>query len=252
MELRGPERPLQPVNGTGGCLRGEDRTVARSCPLQLAVVHGPRNPVRDFWSCGRLRRCRSSVVEHSLGKGEVVSSILTGSTRKTKQIKHFCAGALPFPPALNRERNLFPPLGVGENWGTLFYGCSAPFHCSVSRWSPFSRCLGVKRDLRRVIESIVSATTSAQSSNQTARLAKERTPQAGYRREHVLGGRLNGSHRLEGGGDRVRLSRQLERDAIDFGDVKPWRHTYAKRRPPDGSRGCSEGSERYSPGGGCK
>ena len=25
-------------------------------------------------------RCRSSVVEHSLGKGEVVSSILTGST----------------------------------------------------------------------------------------------------------------------------------------------------------------------------
>ncbi len=29
------------------------------------------------------RRCRSSVVEHSLGKGEVVSSILTGSTRKS-------------------------------------------------------------------------------------------------------------------------------------------------------------------------
>ena len=83
-------------------------------------------------------------------------------------------------------------------------------------------------------------------------LAKERTPQAGYRREHVFGGRLNGSHRLEGGGDRVRLSRQLERDAIDFGYVKPWRHTYAKRRPPDGSRGCSEGCERYSPSGGCQ
>ena len=80
-------------------------------------------------------------------------------------------------------------------------------------------------------------------------LAKERTPQAGYRREHVLGGRLNGSHRLEGGGDRVRLSRQLERDAIDFGYVKPWRHTYAKRQP-DGSRGCGEGTERYSPSGG--
>jgi hypothetical protein len=28
------------------------------------------------------RRCRSSVVEHPLGKGEVVSSILTGSTKK--------------------------------------------------------------------------------------------------------------------------------------------------------------------------
>src|SRR6185295_17501617 len=30
------------------------------------------------------RRCRSSVVEHSLGKGEVVSSILTGSTRYSR------------------------------------------------------------------------------------------------------------------------------------------------------------------------
>ncbi len=33
--------------------------------------------------------CRSSVVEHSLGKGEVVSSILTGSTRKLNKIKSF-------------------------------------------------------------------------------------------------------------------------------------------------------------------
>jgi hypothetical protein len=33
-------------------------------------------------------RCRSSVVEHPLGKGEVVSSILTGSTRKFAQIRH--------------------------------------------------------------------------------------------------------------------------------------------------------------------
>jgi hypothetical protein len=62
-------------------------------------------------------------------------------------------------------------------------------------------------------------------------LAKERTPQAGYRREHVFGGRLNGSHRLEGGGDRVRLSRQLKRDAIDDGHVGPWQHTNAKRKP---------------------
>jgi hypothetical protein len=60
-------------------------------------------------------------------------------------------------------------------------------------------------------------------------LAKERTQQAGYQREHVFGGRLRGSHRLDGGGDRVRLSRQLERDAITSGYVRPWRHTYAKR-----------------------
>jgi hypothetical protein len=60
-------------------------------------------------------------------------------------------------------------------------------------------------------------------------LAKERTPQAGYRRHHVLGGRLRGSHRLDGGGDRVRLSRDLERDAIDAGFVEQWRHANARR-----------------------
>ena len=60
-------------------------------------------------------------------------------------------------------------------------------------------------------------------------LAKERTPQAGYARHHMLGGRLRGSHRLDGGGDRVRLSRDLERDAIDAGYVEPWQHTNARR-----------------------
>jgi hypothetical protein len=60
-------------------------------------------------------------------------------------------------------------------------------------------------------------------------LAKERTPQAGYRREHLLGGRVKGSHRLQGGGDRVRLSRELERDAIEAGAVQPWQRTNAKR-----------------------
>ncbi len=59
-------------------------------------------------------------------------------------------------------------------------------------------------------------------------LAKERTPQAGYRLTN-LGGRLSGSHRLEGGGDRVRLSRELERDAIDAGVIRPWIHTNARR-----------------------
>src|SRR5450755_1540324 len=59
-------------------------------------------------------------------------------------------------------------------------------------------------------------------------LAKERTPQAGYRRRD-LGGRIRGSHRLPGGGDRVRLSRQLERDAIEAGLVDRWKHTNAKR-----------------------
>jgi hypothetical protein len=60
-------------------------------------------------------------------------------------------------------------------------------------------------------------------------LAKERTPQAGFRRNHMLGGRLGGSHKLAGGGDRVRLSRDLERDAITAGYVQDWQRTYARR-----------------------
>jgi hypothetical protein len=60
-------------------------------------------------------------------------------------------------------------------------------------------------------------------------LSKERTPQAGYGREHLLGGRLKGSHRLAGGGDRVRLSRALERDAIEAGYVDAWQHSNARR-----------------------
>jgi hypothetical protein len=60
-------------------------------------------------------------------------------------------------------------------------------------------------------------------------LSRERTPQAGYGREYKLGGRLKGSHRLEGGGDRVRLSRALERDAIEAGYVDAWQHSNARR-----------------------
>jgi hypothetical protein len=60
-------------------------------------------------------------------------------------------------------------------------------------------------------------------------LCKERTPQAGYRRAHMLGGRLRGSHRLAGGGDRVRLSADLRDDAVAVRYIEPWRRTNAKR-----------------------
>jgi hypothetical protein len=59
-------------------------------------------------------------------------------------------------------------------------------------------------------------------------LVKERTPQAGYGRSD-LGGRIRGAHPIEGGGDRVRLSRELERDATEAGLVQDWRRTNAKR-----------------------
>ncbi len=60
-------------------------------------------------------------------------------------------------------------------------------------------------------------------------LIKERTPQAGFGRSD-LGGRIRGAHPIEGGGDRVRLSRELERDAIEAGLVEPWQRTNAKRK----------------------
>jgi hypothetical protein len=60
-------------------------------------------------------------------------------------------------------------------------------------------------------------------------LVKERAPQASFGRTD-LGGRIRGSHKIEGGGDRVRLSRELERDAIDAGLIQDWQHTNAKRK----------------------
>jgi hypothetical protein len=84
-------------------------------------------------------------------------------------------------------------------------------------------------------------------------LAKERTPHTGYRRSHMFGGRLAGSHRLPGGDDRVRLSRELERDATEAGYVKPWRRTKARRsleRKPYRLRGCSSPAGGKAPSGG--
>src|SRR5215469_2294769 len=101
-----------------------------SCGSARLRGHVPYGKDRRAISClSRLlkARCRSSVVEHSLGKGEVVCSIHTGSTTKTKQIKCFSGGALPFPPIVDRERNVFPPAKLGENPGNLFAGCSRRF-----------------------------------------------------------------------------------------------------------------------------
>src|SRR4029077_138270 len=69
-------------------------------------------------------RCRSSVVEHPLGKGEVVSSILTGSTKNVAQNQHLNDRTLPSPPRLDREQDANPPRKLGEIWGKMFDGCS--------------------------------------------------------------------------------------------------------------------------------
>ena len=64
------------------------------------------------------------MVEHPLGKGEVVSSILPGSTRKALVNWHFLHRAPPFPQRFDRERIAKLSQKLGENEGTLFAGRS--------------------------------------------------------------------------------------------------------------------------------
>jgi hypothetical protein len=59
-------------------------------------------------------------------------------------------------------------------------------------------------------------------------LSKLATPQAHYAAGFAFR-RVPGSHRMEG--DRVRLSRELERDLIDRGSIRPFARTYARRLP---------------------
>src|SRR5262245_40042974 len=63
------------------------------------------------------RRCRSSVVEHPLGKGEVVSSILTGSTTKPFQNRAFVGEHSPLPRVSHANKPCFPYQNWGETGG---------------------------------------------------------------------------------------------------------------------------------------
>ncbi|MER0240371.1 helix-turn-helix transcriptional regulator [Fulvimarina sp. MAC8] len=61
-------------------------------------------------------------------------------------------------------------------------------------------------------------------------LSKEGTQQAMVSCNLPMSTRRKGSHRLEGGGDRIRLSPALRRDAITAGVVEPWQRTNADRK----------------------
>jgi hypothetical protein len=119
-------------------------------------------------------------------------------------------------------------LSVGlPSYSTLTFETRGGLHAHIV----FIGTPKIARKLKNSIFGPVIEVDRVTNSTRLARgyLAKERTPQAGYRRSHLLGGRLKGSHRLEGGGDRVRLSRSLEEDAIEASAVEPWQHTNAKR-----------------------
>lgn len=59
-----------------------------------------------------------------LGKGEVASSILSGSTIKVQHYQHLADQPPPCPPLAERERIANSEPRLGENSGTLFDGCS--------------------------------------------------------------------------------------------------------------------------------
>lgn len=62
-----------------------------------------------------MRHNALSLDAYALGKGEVDSSILSGSTRKAPVNRHFLASQLPFPPVFDRERRVNFPQKLGEN-----------------------------------------------------------------------------------------------------------------------------------------
>ena len=74
-------------------------------------------------------------MDQFLGKGEVLSSILSGSTRKLKQKQYIQARPLPFLPIFKCEQAVNSPSKVGENWGSLFDGCSER-NRATTQWRP--------------------------------------------------------------------------------------------------------------------
>lgn len=75
-------------------------------------------------------------------------------------------------------------------------------------------------------------------------LTKESTPQAAWSPGGLQRGRRRGSHRLDDGGDRVRLSKPLREDALSVNAIEPWTRTNAGRgrkvyRPPSRNIGQS-------------
>ena len=75
--------------------------------------------------CEKSEINQFDTVDHVLGKGEVDSSILSGSTRNLQQIDHINERPSPFPPIFKREQAVNSPSKVGENRGSLFDRCSA-------------------------------------------------------------------------------------------------------------------------------
>jgi hypothetical protein len=111
----------------------------RACGSGLLVARirracGP--PSRPYFYASP--RCRSSVVEHSLGKGEVLSSILSGSTRISNNHQALRAARSLFPQTTrpHKPRNLRPS---GGKSGRRCSGRRRLFRKPARRRMPFCR-----------------------------------------------------------------------------------------------------------------
>ena len=110
-------RPGAPEIGAKLRLRPLHSSRCAACPLQGLVAVSPRfapstQALRPR-ALDRPIRCRSSVVEHSLGKGEVLSSILSGSTTEKRGASECCIW-IPFRRSFWDFRNM---LGMCQERG---------------------------------------------------------------------------------------------------------------------------------------
>ena len=96
-------------------------------PCPLCCGRKPR-AVRTRFGC-----CSSSVVEHSLGKGGVESSILSCSTIFLKRFQPLKKRPLPLPPLFDREQNLKDASQVGKISGSRFAIRSSPLRPHLER-----------------------------------------------------------------------------------------------------------------------
>jgi hypothetical protein len=76
-------------------------------PSAWYAGHGDKASGASFRGQPHSRLARSGL-EHSLGKGEVVSSILTGSTTIPKEIKDVGLEHFLFPPGSDANKRRFP------------------------------------------------------------------------------------------------------------------------------------------------
>ena len=118
--------------------------------------------------------------------------------------------------------------GLPQSW-IVVWECTGGLHAHIIFISKKALIEGLKRSER--FGAYLHVRWAYDPSGLSGYLSKERTPQAEYALgASIGGGRKPGSHRLPGGGDRVRLSAALRSYGEAAGYIEPWQRTNAKRK----------------------